>query len=294
MERVPLLARALERAGHRRAGHHRARAPDRRRAAARRVGRARAHDRPAAGPLAPAPWQAGFWQRLRARLRDRDAGAGDPACRRRMGTDGMERRSVLVRLAPALLLATLLIMTAVATYAAAARLHDRERDQLTDEAHATPSRRSTAGWTTTARSCAARPGLFNADHDVTYQSSTTTSPTRTSCSASRACRRSARPPTSRAPGWRAYTTRTRAAIAASGIDYAELRALPGAGARRPRGADQRPPRAAADRQPRPSASTSSPSPTAVAPRCWRAGRASPPRPRRSPSPACAARRWAST
>ncbi len=53
LESVPLLARALERAEHRRAGHRSARPPDRRRAAARRLGRARARNRAAARALAP-------------------------------------------------------------------------------------------------------------------------------------------------------------------------------------------------------------------------------------------------
>ncbi|MET0603971.1 MAG: CHASE domain-containing protein [Baekduia sp.] len=85
-----------------------------------------------------------------------------------MSTDGMERRSVLVRLAPALLLTTLLIMTAVATYAAAARLHDRERDQLTDDTHAavTAIDRRMDDYSQILRGAA---GLFNADHDVSYE-----------------------------------------------------------------------------------------------------------------------------
>ncbi len=85
-----------------------------------------------------------------------------------MSTDGMERRSILVRMAPALLLTTLLIMTAVATYAAAARLHDRERDQLTDDTHAavTAIDRRMDDYSQILRGAA---GLFNADHDVSYQ-----------------------------------------------------------------------------------------------------------------------------
>jgi signal transduction histidine kinase len=80
----------------------------------------------------------------------------------------MERRSVLVRMAPALLLTTLLIMTAIATYAAAARLHDRESDQLTDEAHATVTAidRRMDDYAQILRGAA---GLFNANHNVTYQ-----------------------------------------------------------------------------------------------------------------------------
>ncbi len=85
-----------------------------------------------------------------------------------MGTDGMERRSVLVRMAPALLLTTLLIMTAAATYAAAARLHDREHEQLTDDTHAavTAIDRRMDDYSQILRGAA---GLFNAEHDVSYQ-----------------------------------------------------------------------------------------------------------------------------
>jgi signal transduction histidine kinase len=80
----------------------------------------------------------------------------------------MERRSVLVRMAPALLLATLLVMTAVATYAAASRLHDRERDQLTDDTQATVAAidRRMDDYGQILRGAA---GLYNASHSVTYQ-----------------------------------------------------------------------------------------------------------------------------
>jgi signal transduction histidine kinase len=85
-----------------------------------------------------------------------------------MDTDEMERRSVLVRMAPALLLATLLVMTAVATYAAAARLHDRERDQLADDTQATVAAidRRMDDYGQILRGAA---GLYNASHSVTYQ-----------------------------------------------------------------------------------------------------------------------------
>ena len=55
LESVPLLGRALERAGVQRAGHERAGPADLRRAAARRVGRAGARDGAPAGAVAPAP-----------------------------------------------------------------------------------------------------------------------------------------------------------------------------------------------------------------------------------------------
>jgi signal transduction histidine kinase len=42
--------------------------------------------------------------------------------------------SALTRMAPAVLLATLLLLTAAATWAAADRVHDRQREQLTDDA----------------------------------------------------------------------------------------------------------------------------------------------------------------
>ncbi len=68
LESVPLLAQALEPRRHRRAGDDRAGRADRRRAPARRLGRGRARDRPAAGALAPAR-PPGFWRRLRERIR---------------------------------------------------------------------------------------------------------------------------------------------------------------------------------------------------------------------------------
>jgi signal transduction histidine kinase len=45
-------------------------------------------------------------------------------------------QSALTRMAPAVLLAALLLATAAATYMAAVRVHDRQREQLTDDAHA--------------------------------------------------------------------------------------------------------------------------------------------------------------
>ena len=54
LESVPLLARALEARGHRGAGHPGPRPAHRRRAAARRLGRPRAHDGPAAAAVRPA------------------------------------------------------------------------------------------------------------------------------------------------------------------------------------------------------------------------------------------------
>jgi signal transduction histidine kinase len=142
-----------------------------------------------------------------------------------MNTDGMERRSVLVRMAPALLLATLLIMTAVATYAAAARLHDRERDQLTDDTHAavTAIDRRMDDYSQILRGAA---GLFNADHDVSYQQfhdyfadqdvMQRFPGVQTIGSATYVPR----------AGLAAYTKRTREAIAASGIIRARFEPYP--------------------------------------------------------------------
>jgi signal transduction histidine kinase len=142
-----------------------------------------------------------------------------------MNTDGTERRSVLVRMAPALLLATLLIMTAVATYAAAARLHDRERDQLTDDTHAavTAIDRRMDDYGQILRGAA---GLYNADHDVSYQQfhdyfadqdvMQRFPGVQTIGSASYVPR----------AGLAAYTRRTRKAIAASGIIRARFAPYP--------------------------------------------------------------------
>jgi signal transduction histidine kinase len=81
--------------------------------------------------------------------------------------DAMERGRV-ARLAPGLLLATLLLMTAVATYAAASRVHERERDELTDEAHATVAAidRRMEDYGQVLRGAA---GLYSASEDVTYR-----------------------------------------------------------------------------------------------------------------------------
>jgi signal transduction histidine kinase len=137
----------------------------------------------------------------------------------------MERRSVLVRMAPALLLATLLAMTAIATYAAAARLHDREREQLTDEAHATVTAidRRMDDYAQILRGAA---GLFNANHNVTYQQFhdyfadqdvvQRFPGVQTIGSATYVPR----------AGLAAYTRRTREAIAASGIIRAQFRPYP--------------------------------------------------------------------
>jgi signal transduction histidine kinase len=79
----------------------------------------------------------------------------------------MEPRG-LARLAPALLLATLLVMTAVATYAAARRVHDREGDQLTADAQSTVAAidRRLEDYAQVLRGAA---GLYAASEDVSYQ-----------------------------------------------------------------------------------------------------------------------------
>jgi signal transduction histidine kinase len=79
----------------------------------------------------------------------------------------MERRG-LARVAPALLLATLLAMTAIATYAAARRVHDAEREHLTDDAHAATAAigRRLDDYGQVLRSAA---GLYAASRDVTYK-----------------------------------------------------------------------------------------------------------------------------
>jgi signal transduction histidine kinase len=142
-----------------------------------------------------------------------------------MSTDGRERRGVLVRLAPALLLTTLLIMTAVATYAAAARLHDREREQLSNETQATVTAidRRMDDYAQILRGAA---GLFNASHSVTYQEFhdyfadqdvTQRFPgVQTIGSATYVPR----------AGLAAYTKRTREAIAASSIVRAQFKPYP--------------------------------------------------------------------
>jgi signal transduction histidine kinase len=76
-------------------------------------------------------------------------------------------RSGLARLAPALLLATLLLLTAVATYATADRVGDRERDQLADDAQATVAAidRRMEDYGQILRGAA---GLYAASDDVSY------------------------------------------------------------------------------------------------------------------------------
>ena len=77
-------------------------------------------------------------------------------------------RGGLARWAPALLLATLLLLTGVATYATAARLHDRERDQLTEDAQEATAAidRRMNDYAQILRGAA---GLYNASSDVTYK-----------------------------------------------------------------------------------------------------------------------------
>jgi signal transduction histidine kinase len=79
----------------------------------------------------------------------------------------MMERGALARLAPILLLATLLLMTGVATYAAADRVRERERDQLSDDTRATVAAidRRMEDYEQILRGAA---GLFAASHDVTY------------------------------------------------------------------------------------------------------------------------------
>jgi two-component system, sensor histidine kinase and response regulator len=82
--------------------------------------------------------------------RERDAGGG------------------LARWAPAILLATLLALTAVATYATAARLHDRERDALTEDAQEAGAAidRRMDDYGQILRGAA---GLYNASTEVSYR-----------------------------------------------------------------------------------------------------------------------------
>jgi signal transduction histidine kinase len=74
----------------------------------------------------------------------------------------------LARWAPAVLLATLLVLTAVATYATAARLHDRERDQLTEDAQEATAAidRRMNDYGQILRGAA---GLYNASDEVSYR-----------------------------------------------------------------------------------------------------------------------------
>ncbi|HMJ32817.1 MAG TPA: CHASE domain-containing protein [Baekduia sp.] len=77
-------------------------------------------------------------------------------------------RSGLARLGPALLLALLLSLTAVATYAAARRVHDGDRDQLTSDTHAavTAIDRRLEDYGQVLRGAA---GLYVASKDVSYK-----------------------------------------------------------------------------------------------------------------------------
>jgi CHASE1-domain containing sensor protein len=83
------------------------------------------------------------------------------------GTERNGRGAWWVRLAPTVLLATLLAMTAVATYAAAKRVHDRERDQLTRDAHDTVTAidRRMDDYAQVLRGAA---GLYAASNEVSY------------------------------------------------------------------------------------------------------------------------------
>jgi signal transduction histidine kinase len=76
-------------------------------------------------------------------------------------------RGGLARWAPALLLVTLLALTGVATYATAARLHERERDQLTEDAQEATAAidRRMNDYGQILRGAA---GLYNASDDVSY------------------------------------------------------------------------------------------------------------------------------
>src|SRR4051794_11609192 len=74
----------------------------------------------------------------------------------------------LARWAPALLLITLLALTAVATYATAARLHDTEQDQLSEDAGTAAAAidRRMNDYEQILRGAA---GLYNASDDVSYR-----------------------------------------------------------------------------------------------------------------------------
>jgi signal transduction histidine kinase len=77
-------------------------------------------------------------------------------------------RSGLARVAPALLLALLLALTGAATYAAARSVHDRERDQLTTDAHTAASAidRRLEDYGQVLRGAA---GLYSASNTVSYR-----------------------------------------------------------------------------------------------------------------------------
>jgi signal transduction histidine kinase len=74
----------------------------------------------------------------------------------------------LARWAPAVLLVTLLALTGIATYATAARLHDTDRDQLTENAEAATAAidRRMNDYEQILRGAA---GLYNASTDVSYR-----------------------------------------------------------------------------------------------------------------------------
>jgi signal transduction histidine kinase len=142
-----------------------------------------------------------------------------------MATSEVERRGVLVRMAPVLLLATLLLMTAVATYAAATRLHDRERDQLTADSATTVAAidRRMDDYGQILRGAA---GLYNADPAVSYrefhdffadQDVMQRFPGVTTLGSASYVPRA---------GLAAYISRTREAIAASGIIRARFTPYP--------------------------------------------------------------------
>ncbi|MCW2982885.1 MAG: hypothetical protein JWR63_455, partial [Conexibacter sp.] len=79
-----------------------------------------------------------------------------------------DRGGGVARWAPAVLLATLLLLTAVATFASATRVHDRERDQLSRDAHDTTLAigRRLEDYSQILRGAA---GLYAASSDVTYK-----------------------------------------------------------------------------------------------------------------------------
>jgi signal transduction histidine kinase len=93
-----------------------------------------------------------------------EQGPQDPPGRDR---DRLERGGI-ARWGPAILLLTLLALTGVATYATAARVHDRERDQLTEDAQGAAAAidRRINDYAQILRGAA---GLYNASDDVTYQ-----------------------------------------------------------------------------------------------------------------------------
>src|ERR1700712_4598995 len=78
------------------------------------------------------------------------------------------QRSGLARLAPAILLATLLLLTAIATYTTAVRVNDREDEQLSDDAQATVAAidRRMEDYGQILRGAA---GLYSASEDVSYR-----------------------------------------------------------------------------------------------------------------------------